>query len=109
MDRSYGRCRVTLKNTHGAACASADALPSRPAIEGLLSLGVISQHQRHTSSDLLRIGQMQKLIRPMSIRLRPQHPSNEELRLGKLLPQHPHEGNGASAANADSLLPKHNP
>ena len=47
---------------------------------------------------------MQELVRPVRVRVRPEHACDEELRLRKFLAEHRHERNGAAFAHPHRRL-----
>src|SRR5882672_9627764 len=48
---------------------------------------------------LLRVADVQELVRPVRVRVRPKHAGDEELRLRKLGTEHRHERDGAALAH----------
>src|SRR5262249_13419991 len=60
---------------------------------------VRGDHAGHAAGEPLGRGQVQELVGPVGVRLRPEHARDEELRLGELLAQHGHEGDGPALAH----------
>ena len=72
----------------------------------LLPLKMRRDHQRGRDGHLLARRDVQELVRPMRIRMRPQHAGDHELRVGKLVPQHAHERDRAAFAHVGDRLAK---
>src|SRR6266542_5854425 len=60
--------------------------------------GVVGQHLGHAGRYLPPRRQVDELVRAVGIRARSHHAGDEELRLGKALTEHAHEGDGPSQA-----------
>ena len=56
---------------------------------------------------LLRVVDVQELVRTVRVGLRPEHPGDEELRARELRAEHAHERNRAAAADVHRVTAEH--
>src|SRR3954464_1267092 len=63
-----------------------------------------SDNVSHAGGQLLGVVDMQEFIRPVRVRVRPEHAGDEELRLREFRAQHRHEGDGAALAHPYHLF-----
>jgi hypothetical protein len=69
-------------------------------------LAAFSHHISQTAGQFLHVINMKELVRPVSVRVWPQHSSDEELPARPQLLQKTHQWNGAAFAHANHLVSK---
>jgi RarD protein len=74
--------------------------PPRPP----LAAEVVRQHPRDARGDALAFLDVQELVRPVRVRVGPEHAGDEELDPGELLAQHAHERDAAAGAHVEGRL-----
>ncbi len=76
--------------------------PCRPR-SSLSPKVVILEDVRHTGGHFLAGGDVEELVGAVGVGVRAEDAGNEELGVGKLLPQHPHERNRATPPHRPAL------
>ena len=89
----------------GSAEGSGEAeLHGRHAL-GTQGARVIGEHQRDAGGELLRVLEVQELVRAVRVGVRTEDPGDEELRVREALAEHSHEGDRAAAADVHGVAP----
>ena len=68
--------------------------------------GVIRQYLRNDQGDAPGGWQVQKLVRAMRVRMRPEHPGYDKLRLREFFPEHRHERDAAALPHVSRRRPE---